>query len=124
MSGCTARPHRHSGSDDGVDPEVGDITYYAPWGNLAIFYREFGYASGLVKLGHIEVREPNDSKTWTERPPSASNSRMGHRPDAGLSDRTRRRGPADPNAVASARTSAVRAVAVRIPVGASRADRP
>ncbi|CQR50596.1 MULTISPECIES: cyclophilin-like fold protein [Haloferax] len=54
MSGCTARPHRHSGSDDGVDPEVGDITYYAPWGNLAVFYREFGYASGLVKLGHIE----------------------------------------------------------------------
>ncbi len=23
----------------GIDPEVGDITYYAPWGNLAIFYR-------------------------------------------------------------------------------------
>jgi len=33
---------------------VGDITYYAPWGNLAIFYRDFGYASGLVHLGVIE----------------------------------------------------------------------
>jgi hypothetical protein len=33
---------------------VGDITYYAPWGNLAIFYRDFGYSSGLVSLGRIE----------------------------------------------------------------------
>jgi hypothetical protein len=32
---------------------VGDITYYAPWGNLAIFYRDFGYSPGLVRLGHI-----------------------------------------------------------------------
>lgn len=41
-------------SPAGVDPDVGDITYYAPWGNLAIFYRDFGYASGLVRLGRIE----------------------------------------------------------------------
>ena len=33
---------------------TGDITYYAPWGNLAIFYRDSGYAKGLVKLGRIE----------------------------------------------------------------------
>ena len=38
----------------GVKPEVGDLTYYAPWGNLAIFYRDFGYAKGLVKLGRID----------------------------------------------------------------------
>lgn len=42
------------GTPSGVDPEVGDITYYAPWGNLAIFYRDFGYSKGLVRLGHIE----------------------------------------------------------------------
>lgn len=42
------------GTPDGLDPEAGDITYYAPWGNLAIFYRDFGYASGLVRLGKIE----------------------------------------------------------------------
>jgi hypothetical protein len=41
-------------ASDGVDPEVGDITYYAPWGNLAIFYKDFGYAKGLIKLGHID----------------------------------------------------------------------
>jgi hypothetical protein len=39
---------------EGVDPGVGDITYYAPWGNLAIFYRDFDYSPGLVKLGSID----------------------------------------------------------------------
>ncbi len=39
----------------GFDPGVGDITYYAPWGNLAIFYRDFGYSAGLIKLGHIDA---------------------------------------------------------------------
>jgi len=38
----------------GSDPSAGDITYYAPWGNLAIFYRDFGYSSGLVILGKID----------------------------------------------------------------------
>ncbi|MDP4527378.1 cyclophilin-like fold protein [Bacillus halotolerans] len=41
-------------SPDGTDASFGDITYYAPWGNLAIFYRDFGCAKGLVKLGRIE----------------------------------------------------------------------
>ena len=43
-----------TGSADGHDPEIGDITYYAPWGNLAIFYKDFGYSRGLIKLGEIE----------------------------------------------------------------------
>ncbi|AEI41705.1 cyclophilin-like fold protein [Paenibacillus mucilaginosus] len=38
----------------GFDPAAGDFTYYSPWGNLALFYRDFGYSSGLIKLGHIE----------------------------------------------------------------------
>lgn len=42
------------GSPAGIDPDVGDITYYAPWGNLAIFYKDFGYSSGLIRLGRIE----------------------------------------------------------------------
>ena len=33
---------------------MGDITYYAPWGNLAIFYRGFRYSPGLIRLGRIE----------------------------------------------------------------------
>ena len=42
------------GAPAGSDPAVGDITYYAPWGNLAIFHRDFGYSSGLVILGKID----------------------------------------------------------------------
>ncbi len=49
-------PRRLSIDDapEGFDPVVGDITYYAPWGNLAIFYRDFGYSRGLVRLGRIK----------------------------------------------------------------------
>jgi hypothetical protein len=38
----------------GSDPSIGDITYYAPWGNLAIFYKDFGYSGGPVSLGKID----------------------------------------------------------------------
>jgi hypothetical protein len=41
------------GAPPGFDPSVGDITYYAPWGNLAIFYKDFEYSSGLVSLGTL-----------------------------------------------------------------------
>jgi hypothetical protein len=43
-----------TGAPAGSDPDVGDIAYYAPWGNLAIYYRDFGYSSGLVILGKID----------------------------------------------------------------------
>jgi hypothetical protein len=43
-----------NGAPAGMTPAVGDVTYYAPWGNLAIFYKNFGYAAGLVKLGRID----------------------------------------------------------------------
>ncbi len=33
---------------------MGDIAYYAPWGNLAIFYRDWGYGRGLIKLGTLD----------------------------------------------------------------------
>src|SRR5438128_8083223 len=42
------------GAPPGSDPSVGDIAYYSPWGNLARFYRDSGYASGLVKLGEFD----------------------------------------------------------------------
>jgi hypothetical protein len=42
------------GEPAGFDPSVGDITYYAPWGNLAIFYRDFAYSDGLVSLGTLD----------------------------------------------------------------------
>ncbi|WP_414515534.1 cyclophilin-like fold protein [Nostoc sp. PCC 9305] len=49
-------PKRLSTQDapPGSDPAVGDIAYYAPWGNLAIYYRDFGYSNGLAILGKID----------------------------------------------------------------------
>jgi hypothetical protein len=52
----------------GSEPSVGDFTYYAPWGNLAIFYKDFGYSNGLIKLGKIEsgvekLQSINDNAT-------------------------------------------------------------
>lgn len=38
----------------GFDPSAGDVTYYAPWGNLAIFYKDSGHAGGLVPMGRVE----------------------------------------------------------------------
>ncbi|WP_311439566.1 cyclophilin-like fold protein [Mesobacillus foraminis] len=38
----------------GMDPSFGDFTYYAPWGDMAIFYKDFRYSTGLIKLGEIE----------------------------------------------------------------------
>ena len=35
-------------------PKTGDLTYYAPWGNLAIFYKPFRTARGLVRLGAFD----------------------------------------------------------------------
>lgn len=43
-----------TGAPAGMTPTIGDITYYAPWGNLAIFNKDFGHSAGLVKLGRIE----------------------------------------------------------------------
>jgi len=42
------------GAPSGSDPSVGDIALYAPWGNLAMYYRDFGYSSGLIILGKID----------------------------------------------------------------------
>ncbi len=35
------------------DPQVGDVTLYEPWGNLAIFYGDAGSSSGLVPMGRV-----------------------------------------------------------------------
>jgi hypothetical protein len=43
-----------SGAPDGTAARAGDLAYYAPWGNLAIFYRDSPYATGLVRLGSLE----------------------------------------------------------------------
>ena len=35
-------------------PSAGDITIYSPWGNLAIFYRDFRLSNGLVPVGTFD----------------------------------------------------------------------
>jgi hypothetical protein len=43
-----------SGAPDAAQARAGDLAYYAPWGNLALYYRDGGSSdSGLVILGHV-----------------------------------------------------------------------
>lgn len=44
-----------AGAPAGHTPSIGDIAYYAPWGNLAIFYRDFDYSPGLIALGRMKT---------------------------------------------------------------------
>lgn len=39
---------------EGYKPSAGDLTLYAPWGNLALFYRDFSYSMGLIPVGRLE----------------------------------------------------------------------
>lgn len=42
-----------SGAPESYTPKAGDITIYAPWGNIAVFYRPFRESRGLVPLGRF-----------------------------------------------------------------------
>lgn len=44
-----------SGAPEAAAGKAGDLAYYAPWGNLAVFYRDGGSdpAPGLVILGRV-----------------------------------------------------------------------
>jgi hypothetical protein len=35
-----------------ADAKAGTLAYYAPWGDVVMFYGNFGSASGLYELGH------------------------------------------------------------------------
>jgi len=47
----------HKLTTQGLQPfgqeAVGDLAYYAPWGNLALFYQPYRYSRGFVRLGRI-----------------------------------------------------------------------
>jgi hypothetical protein len=59
---------RTAGSPAGYQPSVGDITYYAPWGNLAIFYRSFDTPKGSSSSGRSAM-------AWTFSQPNKVSSR-------------------------------------------------
>lgn len=42
-----------SGAPKGAAPKAGDLGYYAPWGQLVLYYRDVPYADGIVILGHL-----------------------------------------------------------------------
>lgn len=39
---------------ENAEEKEGDFCYYAPWGNLAVFYKGMGYGTSLYVLGRIE----------------------------------------------------------------------
>ena len=52
--GYLPRKLNTQGSPAGAGGKARAITYYAPWGNLALFYEDFAYAEGLIVLGKFE----------------------------------------------------------------------
>jgi hypothetical protein len=41
------------GKPDGADPNVGDIGYWSPAGNLVLYYGDQSYWNGIVLIGHF-----------------------------------------------------------------------
>jgi hypothetical protein len=45
-------------TEDGSGPfgneAVGDLCYYAPWGNLAMFHGPYRWSRGLIRLGRLD----------------------------------------------------------------------
>jgi hypothetical protein len=46
------------GAPEGVAPAAGELTHYAPWGNLAIFIRPRAYSRSLLPLGKVDEGLP------------------------------------------------------------------
>jgi hypothetical protein len=56
----------------GTAGAAGDLTIYAPWGNLAIFYRGFTYTDDLIRLGSLEPGAATAISELEDGPPSPS----------------------------------------------------
>lgn len=48
-----------------INAVAGDITYYSPWGNIAIFYKDFGNSNSLIRIakfdGNIDILKKKGS---------------------------------------------------------------
>lgn len=42
-----------AGMPPGDDPQVGDLGWYAPWGNVVLYYGDVGYWEGIARIGRI-----------------------------------------------------------------------
>ncbi|MCK6441347.1 cyclophilin-like fold protein [Elstera cyanobacteriorum] len=61
------------GSGPFGDEAPGDLCYYAPWGNLALFYAGYRYSSGLIRLGRLDgavtpLLQRGNSRSGLNRP--------------------------------------------------------
>ncbi|MFT3821333.1 MAG: cyclophilin-like fold protein [Rubrivivax sp.] len=60
------------GAPEGMTPAAGELTHYAPWGNLAIFIKPRSYSRSLLPLGRIDdglavVSQPGPYQMRIER---------------------------------------------------------
>jgi hypothetical protein len=61
------------GVPPGADPDIGDIGYYAPSGNLVFYYGDVGYWDGIVRIGRFDttmelIEHQNDNFQVTIEP--------------------------------------------------------
>ena len=63
------------GMPAGDDPHVGDLGYWAPDGDLVLYYGEVGYWAGIMRIGEIDgdmqavARQPGDVDATIELAP-------------------------------------------------------
>lgn len=55
ISNALPKPLNTSGLN-GYEPQIGDLFYFTPWGNLGIFYAKQPFHSGLVRFGRIDTQ--------------------------------------------------------------------
>jgi hypothetical protein len=51
------RPLTTDGVPAGDDPEINDIGYYAPSGDLVLYYGDVGYWNGIVRIGRLDAED-------------------------------------------------------------------
>jgi hypothetical protein len=57
----------------GSDPDIGDLGYYAPTGDLVFYYGDVGYWNGIVRIGRFDAtmelieRQPDGFQVTIER---------------------------------------------------------
>jgi hypothetical protein len=68
------RPLTVEGVPAGDDPEINDIGYYAPSGDVVLYYGDVGYWNGIVRIGRLSdqdmdliKRQPDGCEITIER---------------------------------------------------------
>lgn len=46
-------PLTMDGMPDGDDPQIGDLGWYEPWGNVVLYYGDVDYWDGIARIGRI-----------------------------------------------------------------------